>query len=169
MFLSNKTTQIILIAVITLFTAVFGGEDSDQRVGKPAPSFELPKADQSGNLSLDALRGSVVIVDFWASWCGPCRKSLPHLQSLEAKYKDLKVLTVNIDDKEKNAFDFIEEHGLELTVLMDRQKTVVEAYNVSSMPTALLIDRKGIVRFVHSGYTERHMEQLEEEIISLLQ
>ncbi len=136
--------------------------------GKPAPDFTLKTIDGRASLSLHELQGSVVVIDFWASWCAPCRRSLPLLASLEASRKGVKVLAINIDDERKNGVEFLKRIRSSLVALYDEQKKVVTKYDVPSMPSAIIIDRHGIVRFIHAGYTENDLAEFRKEIDALL-
>lgn len=137
-------------------------------VGKPAPSFSLKTIDGRATLSLSEMRGQVVIVDFWASWCVPCQHSLPELAAFETSLKGLRVLAINIDDERQNALEFLTRNRVKLTSLYDENKHVVGSYDIPAMPSALIIDQQGIVRFVHGGYTERDMPIMMKEARSLL-
>lgn len=143
-------------------------DSPESLIGKIAPDFTLKTVDNRSQHSLKDFRGEVVLLDFWASWCPPCKKSLPELTRLQAQYEGMKVLTINIDDKSENAADFIAKLNLKLITLYDREKTVVENYNIAGMPSALLIDRKGVVRHIFSGYTEKNMEEIREAVEDLL-
>ena len=114
------------------------------------------------------LRGKVVIIDFWATWCAPCRRSLPRLADLEANKKGVRVLAVNVDDERINAVEFIKQHNVKITSVYDVKKDVAGSYDVPAMPSALIVDRSGIVRFVHTGYTEKDLDLIKKEAESLL-
>ncbi len=119
--------------------------------GDPAPPLALPSLKspeaKSGNFSLSAQKGKIVLVDFWASWCGPCRKSLPALDRLQAKYKDqgLVVVGVSLDDDVANAANFLDRVPVSFTVLSDTVGTSAEAYHVVAMPTSFILDAEGAI------------------------
>ena len=138
-------------------------------VGKPAPSFSLKTIEGDKSLSLADLKGQVVVLDFWASWCAPCRRALPHMATIQAYNKGVQVVAVNIDDDRSNGIDFLKRNRVRVIALYDAQKSVAERYDVSAMPSALIIDRRGIVRYVHVGYTDEDLDQVEKEIKTLLQ
>jgi len=158
--------RLIVVAVGLFFLGAAGSTSG--LVGKQAPHFKL-KTLEGGSIHSPAdFRGEVLLLDFWASWCPPCKVSLPELQKMEKSIKGLKVVTVNIDDDVKNASKFMKKHGLEMTTLFDAKKSVAETYGVEAMPTAILIDKKGVVRNVLSGYTIKKKDELESSIKALL-
>jgi peroxiredoxin len=118
-----------------------------------APDFTL-RTMGGANLRLAEQRGSVVLVNFWATWCGPCREEMPHLNRLYDKYRGsgLQLLGVNVDDDSRNAIGMAHKMGVRFPVLLDSEKTVSKSYEVSAMPSTVLIDRDGRVRHVHRGY-----------------
>jgi len=138
-------------------------------VGAPAPAFELADVSGGGDQSLDAYAGKVLIVDFWATWCQPCKQSFPAYQKLVTELGgDLVVLGVSQDDDAKGIPAFLSETGAKFPVVWDDGKALAKAYDPPSMPTAFVIDKSGIVRFVHVGYHAGDEATLEEEARSLL-
>lgn len=160
----EKTFRTIWIFLF-LFTLA---EANQLKIGQKAPSFKLNMLEGDKAISLADYKGKVVLVDFWASWCAPCKISLPLLDELGKKFYDLKIITVNIDDDKSNAFGFLKDLKLDLTVVYDSSKKVVESYNLPEMPTAYLIDQYGIIRYIHSGYKTENMRKLEFKIRGLL-
>jgi cytochrome c biogenesis protein CcmG, thiol:disulfide interchange protein DsbE len=138
-------------------------------VGAPAPPFELHEAVGGGSQSLAAHAGKVVIVDFWATWCQPCKQSFPAYQKLVSQMGgDLVVVGISQDDDDKYIAAFLSETGAKFPVVWDDGKSVAKAYDPPSMPTAFVIDKSGIVRFVHVGYRAGDETTLEEEVRSLM-
>ena len=123
-------------------------------VGRTAPDFTLP-ALSGGDIKLSELRGGkAVVVDFWASWCGPCREELPELERLRAVYepRGVRFVAVNIDNDRATAKDAAKKLGLTMPVALDSEKKVAEAFSPPTMPTSYVLDGAGLVRFVHEGF-----------------
>jgi len=134
-----------------------------------APDFTLRTA-EGRNLRLNEQRGQVVLVNFWATWCGPCRQEMPHLNRLYDKYRasGFTLLGVNIDDDPRTAVGTAAKLGLKFPVLLDAEKKVSKLYDLGSMPATVLIDRDGRVRFLHRGYREGMEEAYERQIRELV-
>jgi peroxiredoxin len=120
-----------------------------------APDFTLKSA-EGRNLRLAEQRGRVVMVNFWATWCGPCKVEMPHLNRLHEKYRSagFVLLGVNVDDDPKAALALATRLGITFPVLFDSEKAVSKLYALDSMPFTVLIDRDGKVRHLHRGYRE---------------
>jgi len=134
----------------------------------PAPDFSLPTA--TGVIKLQSLRGKTVYLDFWASWCGPCRKSFPWMNEMRRRYADrgLVIVTVNVDKDRKLADRFLEEYPADFTVAYDPEGKVASTYKVKGMPSSYLIDRAGYIRYRHIGFREAAKAEIESQIESLL-
>ena len=118
-----------------------------------APSFTLPS--RSGDtVSLAQLKGKVVMLNFWASWCGPCRQEMPLLDQMHKRYSALgfTLVGVNVDANSKDAEQWLSKTPVSFPVLFDRESKVSKLYDVSAMPSTVFIDRQGNVRDVHRGY-----------------
>ncbi|HEY3382681.1 MAG TPA: TlpA disulfide reductase family protein [Vicinamibacterales bacterium] len=137
--------------------------------GQPAPAVRLSSADGSV-LSLADLKGRVVLVDFWASWCAPCRRSFPALDRLyvNLKSRGFEVIAVNLDERRQDAVDFLVARPHETTVVFDPEGASARAFGLAGMPTSFLIDREGRIRFVHVGYTDKVLDAYRREIEQLL-
>ena len=122
-------------------------------ISGPAADFTL-KSLNGKNLKLSEMRGNVVLVNFWASWCGPCRLEMPLLNDLHNKYAPLgfTVIGVNVEEKTENARSFIKNYPVDFPILLDSQNKVSKLYNVVAMPTTVVVDRDGNMRFLHQGY-----------------
>jgi thiol-disulfide isomerase/thioredoxin len=152
----------LLLAILTFVVIQGARAFGPDWVGKSAPDFTLKTIDGTSDLSLKDFRGSVVVVDFWASWCAPCRRSLPELASLEAR--GVKVLAVNIDEDRKNGVEFLKRNNINLRALYDGKKAVASRYDVPAMPSALIIDKQGIVRYLHIGYGAEDLKEFKQQI-----
>ena len=140
--------------------------------GQPMPAVPVAQPFAKGGAPVDirGYRGKVMYVDFWASWCVPCRTSMPVLESLYKKYSDqgFVVVGVNKDDRATDAERFLEKYPATFPQASDADEKVVRAFGVAAMPSGYLIDRKGIVRRVHQGFTAETGEALEREVQGLL-
>lgn len=119
----------------------------------------------------DKLQGRVVLLDFWASWCGPCKLSFPAMEKLNQEYekKGLTIVAVSIDEKRENMERFLKEMKVSFPTVRDAQQKLVAAADVQAMPTSFLVDRTGKVRFVHDGfYGDQTVKKYHEEIEQLL-
>lgn len=134
-----------------------------------APDFTLRSMD-GPNLRLQEQRGRVVMVNFWASWCGPCRQEMPHLNKLYDKYRGsgFVLLGVNIDDNARTATELAAKLGLRFPVLLDTDKTVSRLYEMGAMPATVMIDREGRVRYLHRGYRDGVEITYDEQVRALL-
>ncbi len=136
-------------------------------VGQPAPDFTL-RSLAGENLRLSEHLGEVVIINFWASWCGPCRQEMPLLDQLHSKYRlaGLTLLSINLDEDAERAAEMAQALKVSYPVLLDARKQVSRAYQVGAMPLTILVDREGVVRYVAEsykpGYEKRYAEQLRE-------
>ena len=138
-------------------------------VGAPAPAFELREVAGGGAQSLASHSGKVVIVDFWATWCEPCKQSFPAYQKLVTQMGgELVLVGISQDDDAKGIPAFLSETGAKFPVVWDDGKAVAKSYDPPTMPTAFVIDKSGIVRFVHVGYRAGDEATLEDEVRSLM-
>lgn len=135
----------------------------------PAPDFTLRTLDGQ-KLRLGEQRGRVVMVNFWATWCGPCRQEMPHLNKLYEKYRSsgFVLLGVNVDDDTRQAAGVASRLGVTFPVLPDADKRVSRQYDLSAMPSTVLIDRDGRVRYLHRGYQNGFENTYDRQIRELL-
>ncbi len=134
-----------------------------------APSFTLPS--RSGDMvSLEQLKGQVVMINFWASWCGPCRQEMPLLDQMHKRYSSLgfTLLGVNVEANTKDAERWLAETPVSFPVLFDKDSKVSQMYEVSAMPSTVFIDRKGHVRYLHRGYKPGDESEYLNQIRALL-
>lgn len=137
--------------------------------GQVAPDFAL-KSTTGENLRLSEYRGDVVMINFWATWCGPCRQEMPLLDELYGRYHRVgfNLLGVNIDDDTTRALRMVEELDLHFPVVFDTRKEVSRLYNVEAMPATILVDREGKIRHVHHGYKPGYEDKYLDQIRALL-
>ncbi|MCZ8130893.1 MAG: TlpA disulfide reductase family protein [Steroidobacteraceae bacterium] len=121
---------------------------------RPAPDFTLPQRGATAPVQLSKLRGQVVMINFWASWCGPCRQEFPILDEMYRKYRPMgfNLLAVNVEPDPKDADRFLAKTPASFPILLDAKNELSKLYNVNAMPTTVLVDRKGNLRWVHRGY-----------------
>jgi peroxiredoxin len=162
-----KVRNSILGLVVSIFAAT--SLASSGMEGQPAPDFAL-KSSSGKNLRLSEYRGDVVMINFWATWCGPCRQEMPLLDELYTRYQRVgfNLLGVNIDDDSNRAMQMVNELGVNFPVLFDAGKEVSKLYDVEAMPVTVLVDREGMVRHVHHGYKPGYEEKYLDQIRSLL-
>ena len=119
----------------------------------PAPEFVLP-AKGGSQIDLAKYKGQVVMLNFWASWCGPCRQEMPLLEDIYKKYNKLgfTLVGVNVEPDSKAADDWLKVTPVSFPVVYDKDSKVSRLYDVSGMPSTVIIDRKGNLRYLHHGY-----------------
>lgn len=155
----------VILVVVLMFSTVLGAKE----VSGVAPDFTLASA-SGKNIKLSELRGEVVMVNFWASWCGPCREELPLLDELYQQYRDygFTLLGVNVDENRAAADKLLEQIPVSFPVLYDPASAVSELYEVDAMPSTILIDRDGNLRHLHRGYKPGYEDKYDAEIKALV-
>ena len=146
------------------------GGSSHPLVGQKAPDFSVAPVNEKGRVALSKYSGKVAVVDFWATWCEPCKKSFPKLQELYVKYKasGLEMVAISEDDENNGIKDFAETYGAKFPVGWDDGKTIAGKWQIPNMPSTFIVDKTGIVRFVHLGYRDGEEAEIEKEVKSLL-
>jgi len=139
-------------------------------VGQKAPECVLNGLSDGQSYDAKALRGKVVYIDFWASWCGPCAKSFPFLAELSGDLKDkgLEVIGVNLDENLEDAKTFVSQFPVNFMLAKDSTEQCASAYDVKAMPSSYLIGRDGIVRHVHMGFRSDESAELRKTVEALL-
>jgi len=134
-----------------------------------APDFNL--ATDHGTVSLAGIKGKPAYVDFWASWCGPCRKSFPWMEEMQSQFKDqgLQVIAINLDTTREAAKSFLDEVPAKFTVAYDPEGKSADAFGVKVMPTSYLIDREGRIQRVHHGFLNKDKAELEAAVRHLVE
>jgi len=141
---------------------------ADLKVGDPLPDLTACKL--TGKLP-DALAGKVVVLDFWASWCGPCTESFPVLDGLQTKYgpAGLVIIAVDVDDTKSDMAEFLKKHPVSFVIVQDARQYLSDKVNVSALPTSFLVGRDGKVAFIHHGFDGADSTKAyEQEIPALL-
>jgi thiol-disulfide isomerase/thioredoxin len=137
------------------------------QIGREAPNFKLP-ALNGGEISLSQYRGRVVMLDFWATWCIPCRMTMPLLENLQKEYAgSLVLLAINLQESKDDVRDYVRRQSIDSQVLLDEDGSVGEAYGTSEIPMQVLVDKNGIVRRIQVGFSPRMASQLRSEIEKL--
>ena len=158
--------KILLIAVFFLYSATATALSE----GDIAPSFSLPILGESQLIQLDEFQGKVVYLDFWASWCAPCRISLPQITALQAELgsDQFEVIAINLDEDPEKAIRFLKRFPVNYTVLTDPEGQVAEAYQLPGMPSSFIISRMGKISLAHTGFRQGDMTIIRDHIKGLL-
>ena len=159
----------LLMAAALVLVSVAAQADGGAQAGKPAPALS-GKTLAGKPVSLAGFKGKVVLVDFWASWCAPCKEEMPVLQKLNKKYggQGFTVLGVSVDNEEDKAKEFIKKMGVTFPIMHDKGHAIAERYKPAKMPTSFIVDREGKIRFVHEGFEKADIAKFDKEIKSLL-
>jgi len=138
---------------VLLLTILAGHPAAAVTPENPAPDFTLKSLD-GANLRLEEYRGQVVLINFWASWCGPCRQEMPVLDRLHQRYEGagFAVLGINVEGDAAPARELLSKMPVTFPVLIDEGQQVSELYDLQAMPSTVVVDRDGVVRYVHRGY-----------------
>ena len=145
----NRTRALATIVLTGLAALLAHPAAAQIKTGDPFPDF----ASFQLQGKMPAIQGKVVLVDFWASWCGPCKKSFPVMNGLQKKYGDrIVIVAVNVDETQAGMQSFLEKVPVEFAVLWDAKQSLVNKVDVHTMPSSFLLDRSGKVRFAHSGF-----------------
>jgi len=154
---------------LALVTVAMCGASHLSAAKDAAPDFTL-KTTKGDNVRLSEHRGEVVLLNFWASWCGPCRQEMPLLDQLNSRYSKLgfSVVGVNVDKDSSLANKLLKDIPVAFPVLLDNEGTVSASYNVSAMPTTVIIDRDGNMRYLHKGYQPGYEQTYEQQIKQLI-
>ena len=150
MKLTRSSPRLLMVCLISLLCVSLAGAAS---VKGPAPNFTL-KSLSGENLKLSEMTGNVVLINFWASWCGPCREEMPLLNALHKKYQPLgfTVLGINVEEQTDKARGFLSNYPVDFPILLDKTNEVSRQYKVIAMPTTVVVDRDGNMRYLHEGY-----------------
>lgn len=138
--------------------------------GEPAPACAAPALDGGGNVSLADYRGRVVYLDFWASWCGPCRESFPFMNDLQREFaaRGLQIVAVSVDKTPAEARRFLARYPAQFTVALDAAAACPAAFRLEGMPSSFVIDRTGAVRAAHVGFREQDRAEIRRQLLEAL-
>jgi thiol-disulfide isomerase/thioredoxin len=156
----------VTILLLVIMQPIFA---QASQVGTVAPDFSL--SDLNGKaVTLQQFKGKVVFLDFWAPWCDPCREELPALDALYKKYNNdgLVIIGIDMDNSEKLVAEFLKKVPVTFTILIDRKASMGREYSFRTLPTAFIIGKDGVIRFVHLGYGKEFLQMYEKEIVELL-
>jgi len=153
MMLGTKNNKVNVGLALLASVMFFVSTGQAGEIQGKAPDFTLKSA-SGKNLKLSEHRGEVVLLNFWASWCGPCRKEMPYLEQIQEKYADygFTVMGVNVEEDSSKAKKMLKDIPVSFPILYDTSNSVSKAYKVSAMPTTVIIDRDGNMRYLHKGY-----------------
>lgn len=159
----------INLLLMMCLASAFSFSSYAQNLEGAAPDFTL-KSNQGSNMRLEDQRGNVVMMNFWASWCGPCRQEMPLMDAIFKKYEKFgfTILAVNVDEDSADADRFLDDVPVSFPVLYDNESRISEMYNVDAMPTTIMIDRDGNKRFLHRGYKAGYEMDYEKQVKQLI-
>jgi thiol-disulfide isomerase/thioredoxin len=165
MMLRTCLSTIACTLALTCLDAVAGASEGEQ-----APGFDLPAMDGSGNVDLAAYRGRIVYVDFWASWCGPCRQSLPLYEALRLDFptERFEILAINLDEYREDAESFLADHPVSYPVLVDPSGESAARWGIRAMPSSYLIDESGVIARTYAGFEPTHIDTIRHDIQNLI-
>ncbi|MCP4077805.1 MAG: TlpA family protein disulfide reductase [Gammaproteobacteria bacterium] len=151
--MKKEVKNILWVSCLLLLGGFTGNTSASTEMNKPAADFTL-KSLSGKNLKLSEYAGNVVLLNFWASWCTPCRQEMPLLNNLYNKYEKLGfvILGVNVEEQTDKARSYLADRPVDFSILFDDKNMVSKQYNVIAMPTTVLIDRNGNMRYLHQGY-----------------
>jgi len=163
--------KIIAYTILTFFIGMLSSciysPETAVNIGQPAPSFKLRDLD-GREISLEEYKGKIVLVDFWATWCSPCRMTMPVVENLSREYSDeMVVLAVNLRESKDVIGKYAFEQAISSQILLDKEGTVSTSYGAYAIPMQFLIDRSGIVRHIQTGYSSNMASKMRAQIESL--
>jgi peroxiredoxin len=159
-----------LASVLAVAALVLAGSAAALGLGDEAASFEAAALDGERSLSLGQHRGKVVYLDFWASWCDPCTVAIPMIETLRAEFSadDFQVLAINLDQNPEKAKKFLRKHPVGYPSVSDPTGRLPRMFGLETMPTSYLIDRRGVIRYVHRGFRRGDLKELRARISKLV-
>jgi thiol-disulfide isomerase/thioredoxin len=169
------------VVLLSVFSASCGGAagmggggssssaDKHAMVGIHAPAFSRPPVVGQSTLSTDSAKGKVLVINFWATYCKPCEKEFPRLQAIADKHgASMLVYGLSEDESTEGIAAFVKKTGVRFPIGWDQGNAISQRYKLEKMPTSYVVDKKGIIRFVHGGYTEGEEEEIARQVNELL-
>lgn len=157
--------------LVLFFTILMGIGICQEKEGSPAPDFE-GKTIRGKDLKLSDYHGKVILIDFWASWCPPCREEMPLLIKFYKAHKDsdFEMIAVNIDNDKDNMQHFLDKlfPEPEFPIVVDDNQKIPPLFNIQAMPTTIFVDKKGKIRFWHNGFQKSYVDDFNSELTLLL-
>ena len=147
------------------------GSGGTVEVGKPAPDLSIQTLNGKGTVSLDSLKGKIAVVDFWATWCGPCKQSFPRLEALGKRHSgkvEIIAISVDDDDQKSELLPFAQDQGATFPIGWDDGHAIANRWHVETMPTTIILDGSGTVRYIHAGFHADEPEQIDKELLTLV-
>ena len=181
-FTTRASAVVGLSFVLAVGTACGGGNkkppmtpttDADSKlgpaeVGKTAPDLKIETVNGKGSITLESLSGKIAVVDFWATWCGPCKQSFPKLEELAKQNSGkVQVIGISVDDKSDGVADFAKANGATFPIGWDDGHSIAGRWKVDTMPTTYILDSSGKVRFIHAGYKDGEADVIAKELATL--
>ncbi|MGJ8693665.1 MAG: TlpA family protein disulfide reductase [Thalassotalea sp.] len=165
----RKIPQRLLCITLVALSCCTLPSVANELINTTAPDFTL-KSMAGENLNLTEQRGNIIVLNFWASWCGPCRKEMPILQEFHDKYTYLgvQVWGINVEQENQAGRDFINNIKVDFPILFDAKNTLSALYQVDAMPTTVIVDRNGQVRYVFRGYKDGYEKKYAKAIKKLI-
>jgi len=164
--------KIALKVFVVLFTLVninclFISNAWAINVGDKVPACLLAGInDKASEINLKNMKGQALYIDFWASWCGPCVKSFPYMDQLERRFKeqDFRVIAINLDENIEDAHEFLKKRPVKFSVMQDKDQQCAKGFDVMAMPSSYLVDKQGIVQYIHLGFRSNEVSELEAQL-----
>ena len=149
---------------------LFSSSLSAATLGDPAPACTSSSISDKQVLDVANLKGKVVYMDFWASWCPPCKTSFPSLDRLYHEFKDqgFEVVAINLDEEKSDAEEFLQNNPVNFSIGYDGEGKCPRSFDVKAMPTSFIIDKKGIIREIHLGFDQDTPNKIRSTILTLL-
>ncbi len=157
----SKSLLAATFLTLSLVGGVYAADKGDKAINIPLQLLENNKSGKT--TGINNYQGKLVYLDFWASWCGPCRKSLPILNEIRSQYaaQGFEVVAVNVDENLDDALGFLEKYPVDYPILLDPKGKMPQAYKIQGMPTAYLIDKTGKIIYKHVGFKEKDRKKIE--------